>query len=121
MEIYAILAQGSNEYYDDPQLHVSKNHISLNSIGLPFAQIMAIEKAARDATRLEEHGRMELYLDEDFYHSLNFDFKKFDKNEQPSYRYIQPIASGEGYYFCASLQTIISNLASPRTKSLTNE
>jgi hypothetical protein len=72
--IYGVFAQGSNEYYDDPLLHVSasKNHISLNSLGLPFAQIMQIEAAARAAIRRGEHEPHELYLDEDFFRSLRF-------------------------------------------------
>lgn len=38
MNIYAVIAQGNNEYYDDNLLHISasQNHISLNSLGLPF-------------------------------------------------------------------------------------
>src|SRR5680860_1108794 len=37
MEIYAVLTQGSNEYYDDDLLHTSPlgNHVCLNSLGLP--------------------------------------------------------------------------------------
>ena len=37
LEIYAVLTQGSNEYYDESLLHIShtKNHICLNSLG-PF-------------------------------------------------------------------------------------
>ena len=31
MEIYAVIAQGINEYYDDKLLHISGNHVSLNS------------------------------------------------------------------------------------------
>jgi hypothetical protein len=72
--IYGIFAQGSNEYYDDPLLHISEsqNHISLNSLGLPFAQLQRIEVSARTAIRTGTHGRCELYLDEDFFNSLRF-------------------------------------------------
>jgi len=53
LEIYAVLTQGSNEYYDDDVTHISAsgNHISLNSLGLPFAQLLAIDDAARTAIR----------------------------------------------------------------------
>ena len=70
LDIYGVFAQGSNEYYDDPLLHVAGNHISLNSLGLPFAQIQAIEHAARTAIRAGKHGRFELYLDDSFFRSL---------------------------------------------------
>jgi hypothetical protein len=51
LEVYGVFAQGANEYYDDPLTHVSasRNHISLNSLGLPFVQISIIEAAARNA------------------------------------------------------------------------
>jgi hypothetical protein len=44
LRIYAALTQGLNEYYDQSLIHVSQsaNHVCLNSIGLPFAQLMAI-------------------------------------------------------------------------------
>lgn len=74
LEIYGVFAQGSNEYYDDPLLHISKaqNHISLNSLGLPFAQISLIEAAARKAIKVATHPRMEIYMDSDLFHSLMF-------------------------------------------------
>lgn len=74
LEIYGVFAQGSNEYYDDPLLHISpsQNHVSLNSLGLPFAQIALIEVTARMAIRNGEHGRAEFYIDGDLFHSLMF-------------------------------------------------
>jgi hypothetical protein len=57
LEIYAVVTQGSNEYYDDALLHISSsnNHISFNSLGLPFAQTQAIEHSARTAIKLRVH------------------------------------------------------------------
>jgi hypothetical protein len=74
LEIYGGFAQGSNEYYDDPLLHISpsQNHVSLNSLGLPFEQIALIEGTARMAIRNGEHGRAEFYIDGDLFHSLMF-------------------------------------------------
>src|SRR5207253_10855548 len=53
MAIYAVLTQGSNEYYEDAVFNISEsgNHISLNSLGAPFAQLRALEDAARQAIR----------------------------------------------------------------------
>lgn len=77
MEVYAVLTQGSNEFYDDALLHISssQNHISLNSLGLPFAQLMAIDNAARNAIKVGAHVPKELYMDQDFFYSLRFDHK----------------------------------------------
>lgn len=84
LEIYAVITQGSNEYYGDSLLHISstKNHISLNSLGLPFAQTQAIEHCARAAIKSSIHPANDLYLDESFYHSLRFKFTfAITKNE----------------------------------------
>ena len=82
LEIYGVFAQGSNEYYDDPLLHISKsqNHISLNSLGLPFAQISLIEGAARKAIREGKHAPMEIYMDKDLFYSLSF--KDYSQREK---------------------------------------
>ena len=113
LEIYAVATQGSNEYYDDGLLHISKthNHISFNSLGLPFAQIRAIEDCARAAIKSGIHPVADAYLDEAFYHSLRFKFtfaKK--KNEEPKFRYAAPMATGPSYYFPVSFQLLADNL-----------
>ena len=100
LEIYGVFAQGSNEYYDDPLLHISAshNHISLNSLGLPFAQLMQIEAAARKAIRGKRHGKYELYLDEDFYNSLRF--VDYDTRTCSQYApYEQKLSGATGTYF----------------------
>jgi hypothetical protein len=87
--IYAVIAQGVNEYEDTALLHRSSegNHLSLNSLGLPFGQLLAIDGAVRIAIRKGLHQAAELYLDEQFFHSLRFtfDFRK-DELPQASYR-----------------------------------
>ncbi|EAQ37534.1 hypothetical protein NB311A_04464 [Nitrobacter sp. Nb-311A] len=72
LNAYGVFTQGSNEYHDDGVTHVSKsgNHISLNSLGLPIAQLMAIDDAARAATRSGVHTPADLYMDKQFYRSL---------------------------------------------------
>jgi hypothetical protein len=53
LKIYAVITQGVNEYYDESLIYVSPsaNHVCLNSIGLPFAQLLAIDDAVRIALR----------------------------------------------------------------------
>jgi hypothetical protein len=111
LEIYGVLTQGSNEYYDDDVTHVSAsgNHISLNSLGLPFAQLQSIEAAARLAIRSHEHPPCELYMDELFFRSVRFKHS-FEKNEQPRQLYPSPMAQRESYYFYADAAAIIENL-----------
>jgi len=113
LEVYAILTQGSNEYYDDALLHISptKNHISLNSLGLPFAQLMSIDNAVRSAIKGGRHDPTELYIDESFYHSLSFKYD-FDKSGQPKHAYQAPLVNGDSHYFCDSYETILANLQS---------
>jgi hypothetical protein len=111
LEIYATLTQGSNEYYDDDVTHVSAsgNHISLNSLGLPFAQLMAIDEAARAAIRSGVHSPNDLYMDELFFRSIRFKHS-FEKNRQPRNRYSSPMKDGGSHYFYASADTVLSNL-----------
>jgi hypothetical protein len=104
---YAILVQGVNEYYQDPLLHVSSsnNHVSLNSLGLPFVQLLAIDAAARKAIRAGEHDPFDLYIDSDCLHSLDLEFG-FKRDELAKGSYQTKMASGEGQYYAVSLATI---------------
>lgn len=115
LEIYGVFAQGSNEYYDDPLLHISKtqNHISLNSLGLPFAQISLIEGAARKAIREGGHSRMEIYMDNDLFYSLSF--KDYHQREKwPSASYRQKLTSEPGSYFYGMCDELLSCLSPPK-------
>ena len=102
-DIYAVFASGSNEYYDDPLLHISstKNHISLNSLGLPFAQINLIDAAARKAIRQGGHQPHELYMDGDFFRSLSIDdyHQKQTVSRAP---YTPKLSGSDGEYFYAN-------------------
>jgi len=117
MAIYAIITQGSNEYYDDGLLHISpaRNHVSLNSLGLPFAQLTAIEYAAREAIRKKVHARAEVYMDENFFRSLRLDYDS-RKSNRPKYLYEAPMARGPTYYRVESCQTLLDNLRSPEER-----
>jgi len=111
LKTYAVIAQGSNEYYDDALLHISpsKKHICLNSLGVPFAQLMEIEGTARKAIRSGIHPRSDLYMDEQYFRSLKFKFS-FEKNEEPSNQYQAKMMSTPSKYYYSSLANIIKNL-----------
>ncbi len=111
MEIYAVIAQGINEYYEDRLLHISstQNHVSLNSLGLPFAQLLEIDSAVRSAIRVGDHRPAEVYMDENFYHSLRFSHD-FDKNHRPKSSYISKMSTGPNYYFFEDCQMLLANL-----------
>ncbi|MCC8995894.1 MAG: hypothetical protein LM517_02275 [Nitrosomonas sp.] len=113
MSVYAVITQGVNEYEDLSPLHISssRNHISLNSLGLPFAQLLAIDEAARNAIRTKAHPPSELYIDEHFYHSLCFR-SSFEKHLLMKAPYTAPMSSVTGTYFCFDRNTIFSNLDS---------
>lgn len=111
LKVYAVLTQGGNEYYDDSLLHISdsKNHVCLNSLGLPFAQLMAIEESARSAIRNGTHESSELYMDKQFYNSLRFKFS-FDKTSRIKHTYQAKMMSTSGNYYCSGFQEILDNL-----------
>lgn len=112
MEIYAILTQGNNEYYDDGLLHISEigNHVSLNSLGIPFTQLMSIDTTVRKALKNNFHPPKELYMDEDFYRSLRFDYS-FAKNAKPNHPYNHPMTTRGSLYFYEDLNIILENLS----------
>ena len=116
MEAYALIAQGINEYYEDDLLHISGNHISLNSLGLPFAQIMAIDNAARNAIRRGLHEPAEVYMDQDFFHSLRFNYQ-FATSSRPKHTYVSPMANGPSYYHFESRQTLLDNIQNPKAST----
>lgn len=111
MDIYATISQGVNEYADQSLLHrsASGGHVSLNSLGLPFAQLLAIDDAVRVAIRSGAHKPYELYIDELFFRSLRLKYG-FDKRGQPSANYQAPMSSAIGTYYCSSAKTILGNL-----------
>lgn len=100
LDVYAVFASGTNEYYDDPLLHVSEggNHICLNSLGLPFAQILLIDEAARRAISDGTHRAHELYMDGDFFRSL--DIKDYlTRRMIPRAPYKPKLSGSDGEYF----------------------
>lgn len=112
LNTYSIIAQGNNEYYSDNLLHISdtKNHICLNSLGLPFAQIIEINEAVKHAIKNSIHPPAELYLEENFFNSLLF---KNGSNKNPILKAsfsssIQPNKKNY-YYFCDRI-IILDNL-----------
>ena len=111
LDAYAILTQGSNEYYDDSLHHVSEtgNHICLNSLGIPFAQLMSIDEAARAAIRQKTHEPSEVYMDKQFYHSLSFRLD-FDSHALGSSKYRSKMMSTDSSYYYSTCQHIIDNL-----------
>ncbi|WP_297812875.1 hypothetical protein [uncultured Methylophaga sp.] len=113
LDIYSVVTQGSNEYYEEPLLHISqsKNHICLNSLGVPFAELLAIESAAKSAIKNGTHGPSELYMDEQYYHSLNFEFE-YGKNDKPKNTYRAIMKTEVPNYFYASCSDIMLNLRS---------
>jgi hypothetical protein len=109
---YAALAQGNNDLFGDELFHVAKsgNHVSLNSLGLPFAQIRAIEDAARDNIRAKVHGPSEVYIDRTLFWSMNIDDHDW-KSAQKSYHYDQKLVSKRGRYVALSRTDLATALA----------
>ncbi len=111
LSTYAVIAQGSNEYYDDPLLHISSNgkHISLNSLGVPFAQLTDIDRTARKAIKAEGHPPAELYMDEQYFRSLKLKYE-FDKKSVPNNEYLTKMIGGPCKYYCSTVKDILDNL-----------
>ena len=112
LDVYAILTQGSNVYYEDSLVHISdrRNHISLNSLGIPFAQLREIDSSVRIAIKEGKHDRFELYLDEHFYNSLRFRFEFDERSSLPKHPYTASMMNAGSHYYCAQLQEVLENL-----------
>ena len=111
LDAYAVVTQGMNAYDDHSPLHVSarKNHVSLNSLGVPFAQLMAIESAARDAIHTGTHLHSGIYMDALLLRSLklNYEFRQ----SLPLWPYRSPMTGAPGAtYVATSLQAILDSL-----------
>jgi len=111
MDCYAVITQGGNEYDDLRVMHVSptSNHVSLNSLGEPFAQLMRIEEAVRSSIRKKTHAPSDVYMDANFFTSLQFERHRFDPDDVSRHAYDAPTTT-DGRYVCGSLQQIIEAL-----------
>lgn len=111
LPIYAVITQGQNEFYGNELSHTSAtgNHISLNSLGLPFAQLQAIEGTAKQAAKVGDHENAELYMDNSFFRSLQLDYN-FDKNAVPKFPYLAPMASHPCHYVLGTFEMVLNNL-----------
>lgn len=111
LDVYAVFASGSNEYYDDALLHISpnRNHICLNSLGLPFAQIMLIDEAARRAIREGKHRPHDLYMDGDFFRSLDIE-DYVTRRTIPRAPYKPKLSGSDGEYFYSDFATLAALL-----------
>jgi hypothetical protein len=110
---YTLMTQGINAYDDPVALHVSgkQNHVSLNSLGVPFAQLRAIEDAARGAIRAHTHAPSELYMDSNLFRSLRLKIE-FDRDSLPAWPYQSPMTNSDGAtYIATSASLIVNNLA----------
>ncbi len=112
LKIYGIFTQGSNEYYDDPLLHISKtkNHICLNSLGTSFAELMAIERTARKAIRDSVHAENEIYMDRQYFNSLKLSHEfKTNGCGQNEYHSIMNEKVAKKYFY-SSCDDLVANL-----------
>lgn len=111
LDTYAVVAQGANEYRE--LVHVSEvgNHLSLNSLGLPFAQIQSIDQAVREALRQNKHAPAQVYLEESVLRSLQLRFG-FDKASLVRGSYSAPLASGPASYVLSSRAELLGALES---------
>jgi hypothetical protein len=112
---YTVMTQGINSYDDPLALHVSarQNHVSLNSLGVPFAQLLAIDSAARKASKAKVHAKSELYVDSMLFRSLNLKYE-FDRTRQTHWPYQSPMTHSVGAtYVATSISTIVDNLRPP--------
>ncbi len=112
LDIYGVFTQGSNEYYEDSLLHISqtKNHVCLNSLGTPFAELLAIDDAARKSIKTNGHLPCEIYMDSQYFNSLRLNFE-FRRKQCGNNKYISKMNSEVSKkYFYSSCDELLANL-----------
>lgn len=109
LKIYGVFVQGANEYYEDETLHISNNHVCLNSLGIPFADLMTIDQTVGGCIKSGNHPPCDLYMDEGFYHSLRFKYG-FDKHAMGQHEYQAKMRTQNGLYYFSSYDEIVKNL-----------
>jgi hypothetical protein len=120
LAIYGVFTQGSNEYYADTAMHVSKkikNHVCLNSLGSPFADLKSIDEVARQVYK-ENPVHYDLYLDELYFKSLRLN-SKFKQSVSDWNSYTMCISKTRGWYARVLCDEILKNLTPARQKLLT--
>jgi len=114
LETYAIVTEGNNEFYIDRPIHRSEfgNHLSLNSFGAPFAQLLKIEHAVANRLHLGEHPPMQIYMDEDFFLSLHiaFEHSEWRQKQCPRATYRDPLTQRERLYYMTDREELSSRL-----------
>ena len=111
LSVYAVFTQGVNEYYEERGIHTSDtgNHVCLNSLGVPFAELLAIDRAVSEAIKSRELAPHELYMEDTFLHSLSmrFDFKRENLARG---QYQARLMRAPGAFYAASIGEILGNL-----------
>lgn len=112
LSVYAILTQGDNEYYEDPLLHISesRNHVCLNSLGLPFTQLLAIDESVRSNLQKQLHPPSDLYIDELFYRSLKLKFEFVKGEAFNKFPYRAKMTGTNAFYYTVQFAQVIENL-----------
>ncbi len=110
LDTYAIITQGSNEYQNLAHLSPSRNHVSLNSLGLPFAQLLAIDQAVRTALRAAMHEPAEIYMDKAFLQALSLP-PGFDRDGTLRGSYKTPLTNEPERYAISSRSALLHAIA----------
>jgi hypothetical protein len=111
--VYGVITQGMNEYGDASLSHVSAtgNHLCVNSLGAPFADLLSIDAEARAAIRAKCHAPHELYLDELFFSSLRIKDHEA-KRLRPRHAYVTALRRTSATYVCADCDELVAGLRS---------
>ena len=111
LSVYAVFTQGVNEYYEEKGLHTSDtgNHVCFNSLGVPFAELLAIDRAVSEAIKSEKLAPHDLYMEDTFLHSLSMK-SGFKRENLTRGRYQAHLMRTPGEFYAASIGEILGNL-----------
>ncbi|MDD4871407.1 MAG: hypothetical protein PHR77_12685, partial [Kiritimatiellae bacterium] len=76
---------------------------------IPFADCLSIDEAVRNAIKNNIHNPSELYMDAQFFNSLNFQ-GIFDKKAMAQNTYNAKMRTERGTYYCQNCQELLDRL-----------
>ena len=82
----------------------------MNCLGVPFERLFAIDEAARRAIRASHHKPSELYLDEEYFRSLQLPFSFRSSKEVSKSDYMSKMSKVAQHYVMTNAQALALNL-----------
>jgi hypothetical protein len=120
LETYAVVTQGTNDYYGSAPIHIAPkgNHVCMNCLGVPFETIFAIDDAVRQALRASSHLKAQIYIDEQFYRSLQLPYDFKSSSSPPMHEYRSRMSEVVRKYILCDAEELLAQIDQERINTI---